>query len=344
MPPVVYEIIALAMRYWFALLGVLIVWLAFSWLRKDQQQTRKRLKNLLDAGTIGVLTVVLGSDELKTDYTLPVPCEGSLGFLRTCDVVVPVNNVQPEHLYFSFENGKGLFIYPRKNCPCTVDGVELFSRRDGRRHPMVHCSVLSVGDAVLRLQLFDGLDVPAHALHRLDAWYKQDPWAVPEDELSPPGNLDAYPVQPHGMPPFPQGEGTYQSAVPPFPQGVAPPFPQGNGTYQHMAAPLPQENRAFQRVAAPYPHGNEPYQRMVPPYPQENKPYPYGAASYPQGNGAYPSVEPPFPQREVPPFPENAGAFYPPPAAPVMQPRSRHRRQERRWREDGLSETENYDG
>ena len=52
----IYEVLALAMRYFFTLLGVMIVWRAVSWLRKDRKQTHKRLKQLPDAGTIGIFT------------------------------------------------------------------------------------------------------------------------------------------------------------------------------------------------------------------------------------------------------------------------------------------------
>lgn len=162
----VYEVISLAARYWFTLLGVLIVWRSFRWLRKDRKAKHRRLKQLPDAGMIGELVVLEGSDELPAGTALPLPREGTLGRLRTCDVTVPVPGVAPCHLDFSFQNGKGLLIYPRVRCLAQVDGDELNSRSKARNYPMHHGSRLTVGDAVLRLRLFVGLETEQHAAAR----------------------------------------------------------------------------------------------------------------------------------------------------------------------------------
>ena len=155
----VYEVLSLAMRYFFVFYGVMIVWRAFSWLRKDRKLKHKRLKQLPDAGTIGILTVEEGSKHLKPGEVIPVPHEGVLGYLRTCDVVVPVDDVATMHLDFTFVDGKGLYIYPRRGCEAVVDGVPLTSRRESSRYPMQHGSILQIGQAVLRLGVFAGLDV-----------------------------------------------------------------------------------------------------------------------------------------------------------------------------------------
>ena len=107
MPDEIYEIISLAARYWFALLGLLIVWRSFSWLRKDRRAKHRRLRQLPDAGMIGELVVLHGSDELPEGTAIPVPREGVLGFVRTCDVVVPVEGVARQHIDFTFQDGKG---------------------------------------------------------------------------------------------------------------------------------------------------------------------------------------------------------------------------------------------
>ena len=168
-----FMILSKLMSYVFAFLGVMIVWRTFSWLRKDRRQTHKRLKALPDAGTIGVMTVLQGSDELPEGTVLPVPFEGVLGFVRTCDVVIPVDDVVAQHLDFTFRNGKGLYIYPRRGCPTAVDGVTLDSAADSRRYPMQHGSILCVGNAVLQLGVFAGLDVAQFS----GAWQPQEPGA-----------------------------------------------------------------------------------------------------------------------------------------------------------------------
>ncbi len=147
------------MRYFFTFLGVMIVWRSFSWLRKDRRLKHRRLKQLPDAGTIGILTVHEGGRHLKPGEIIPVPHEGVLGYLRTCDVVVPVEDVATLHLDFTFVDGKGLYIHPRRGCEARVDGFLITTRREANEHPMQHGSILEVGQAVLQLGVFAGLNV-----------------------------------------------------------------------------------------------------------------------------------------------------------------------------------------
>lgn len=163
MPENIYEIISLGARYWFALLGVLIVWRAFRWLRKDRRANHRRLRQLPDAGMIGEMVVLEGSDELPEGTAIPVPRAGVLGFVRGCDVVVPVDGVAAHHLDFTFQDGKGLLLFPLRGATCYVDDVELTHRSKTKKHPMCHGSRLQVGGAVLRLRLFAGLDAEYRA-------------------------------------------------------------------------------------------------------------------------------------------------------------------------------------
>lgn len=177
MPDNIYEIISLAARYWFALLGLVIVWRSFSWLRKDRRAKHKRLKHLPDAGMIGEMIVLEGSDELPEGTAIPVPRAGVLGFLRTCDVTVPVNGVAGKHIDFVFQDGKGLLLFPLRRQSCVMDGVELTCRSKTKKHPMYHGSRLQVGEAVLRLRLFAGLDTEYHPV------YEERPQPLPFDDL-----------------------------------------------------------------------------------------------------------------------------------------------------------------
>ena len=70
MPDEIYEIIALAARYWFLFLMVLIAWRSYRWYARDRKKYKKRLKLLPDAGYIGELVVVQG-DEIVTRRHLP---------------------------------------------------------------------------------------------------------------------------------------------------------------------------------------------------------------------------------------------------------------------------------
>ncbi len=158
----VYEVLSLGMRYWFVFLGVMIVLRAFIWLMKDRRARHQRLRQVPDAGLIGELAVLRGSDELPEGMLIPMPYEGTLGFVRTADVVVPVDGVAGQHLDFSFQPHVGLLVYPRRRRRCEVDGFAITGSRSARRTPMVHGSVLTVGDAQLQLRLFAGLDTMPH--------------------------------------------------------------------------------------------------------------------------------------------------------------------------------------
>lgn len=192
------------MRYFFTFFGVMIVWRAFSWLRKDRRATHRRLRQLPDAGTIGILTVEQGSKSLPAGSVIPVPHEGVMGYLRTCDVVVPVEDVATEHLAFTFRDGEGLYILPYRGCEAVVDGTLLESRRDGLRHPMQHGSTLMIGQAVLRLGVFAGLNVQEA---RAVMYYPEyAPVEQPADPLYQPEQAPyAPPYQPVNPPPQWQG-------------------------------------------------------------------------------------------------------------------------------------------
>ncbi len=224
----IYEVLALAMRYFFTLMGVMIVWRAFSWLRKDRKLKHRRLKQLPDAGTIGILTVEAGSKQLKPGEVIPVPYEGVLGYLRTCDVVVPVDDVATMHLDFTFIDGKGLYIYPRRGCEAIVDGMPLVTRGDSRRYPMQHGSTLEIGQAVLRLGVFAGLNVKE----------AQPLPFTPEEEYSD-GETYVPPLPPPAYPPYPSQQGyppyqqaPYQPQNPPAQPPYAPPFQPMNTPWQ----------------------------------------------------------------------------------------------------------------
>lgn len=275
MPDDLYEILSLGMRYWFLLLGALIVWRSFRWLRKDRREKHRRLRQLPDAGMIGELVVLVGSDELPEGTAIPVPREGVLGFLRTCDVVVPVSGVAGHHIDFSFQDGKGLLITPWRGQTCQVDADELTHRSRASRYPMHHGSRLFVGDAVLRLRLFAGLETSAHAAFAPDApendappaaaWqdtpyvYHQQPAAWGDTGRFTP--LNGQQPGPYGPAP---GQAPYQN---PYAQPWQEPNPQ---PYQEPYTPPYQEPYAAQQPAwldSGYPQGEQrPMVNMPPTY------------------------------------------------------------------------------
>ncbi len=153
-----YEVLSLAARYLFTLLGIIIVLRAFFWLLSEGAETRRRLRRLPDAGMIGEMLVLHGGAGLEEGAAIPVPWEGVLGSVRSCDITVPCDGVRPSHLSFSYQVGLGLIIRPMSGCEVAVDSVLLDCRSDAKAHPMVHGSFLQVGQALLRLRVFAGLE------------------------------------------------------------------------------------------------------------------------------------------------------------------------------------------
>lgn len=221
-----YELIALGMRYWFALLGVIIVLRSFLWLRRDRRAERRRLRRLPDAGIVGELVVVTGSRELPEGAILSLPWEGVMGFNRGCDVVIPCPGVGARHLDFSFEERRGLLLTLRRRCTCEVDGELLTPRSKARKHPMLHGSILKIGQAELRLRVFAGIDVEHH-VQLAEELPPQPGSAAPYAPPMPPVP-DYLPMQ-QPYPPYPQPPIQGWQAPPPQswqqPVPVPPPMP-----------------------------------------------------------------------------------------------------------------------
>jgi len=162
-----YELLALGARYWFVFLGVVIVWRSFKWLRKDAKIRRKRLRQLPDAGLVGELVVLAGSEALPPGSVIPLPREGTLGSVRSCDVSIPCSGVASRHGDFRFENGVGLILTPAPSLTFVVDGEEPVPHQ--REWVMHHGSRLVIGDALLRIRLFMGLETARSAAFQQDA-------------------------------------------------------------------------------------------------------------------------------------------------------------------------------
>ena len=154
-----YRILWIVSRYLFAFLFLLLFLFAFFWLLTEQRNRRERLQNLPGAGTVGELIVLSGSRNLPENTWFPVPREGILGSVRSCDLVVPCSGVRSQHLDFSWQDGLGLLLYPRSGCEILVNGVPATCRTDAKAVPMTHGSILQIGQAVLRLHLFAALDI-----------------------------------------------------------------------------------------------------------------------------------------------------------------------------------------
>ena len=236
-----YNAIFLVSHWLFAFFTLMLLLFAFAWHRSDRKERRNRFKNLPGAGTVGELVVLSGSDELPPDTWFPVPREGVLGSLRSCDLVIPCPGVQSQHLDFSWQDGSGLLVRPRAGCDVFVDGAPVSRRGAYADAPLVHGSLLQVGTAVLRLNLFSALS------HTNQSFVPQSPSSVPEQQTwMPPAAQNPYAASQVWYAPPDQGSAPGQP-VPPLPPEVqAPPVqpqteqPQAD---QQSAQPQPAQRR-----------------------------------------------------------------------------------------------------
>ena len=164
MPDNIYEVLAQGARYWFLFWMALIVWRSWRWYRKDRRAAKKRLKLLPDAGFVGEMVVVEGGGVLERGAALAVPREGTLGALRTNDLFIPADGIDSRHLWFRFDDRKGLMVQPFGKCAVLVDDRPFESRHQPLY--MAHGSWLTVGSVQMRLRLFAGFESVGHAQRR----------------------------------------------------------------------------------------------------------------------------------------------------------------------------------
>ena len=204
---------------------------------------------LAATGTLDLsnLSLKLGDANLNEDrvYTLATAAEIT-GKFR--DEVLPNRwrtFAQPTKVTLAYANGTGLMIRPRGGCEALIDGVPVSRRGAWADAPLTHGSVLQVGDAVLRLQLFSALS------HTNRSFTPYTPvsapnaggWAIPPQV--PPAAARAWQAPPAPVPPLqdlsavpPSVPGPYQSDP-----GQVPPVAEQPGQVPRES-PVPRRNRA----------------------------------------------------------------------------------------------------
>ena len=231
--PEIWNVISLASRWLFAFFALMLLFFAFSWHHSERKERRERFKNLPGAGTVGEFIVLSGSDQLPLNTWFPVPREGVLGSLRSCDLVVPCPGVRSQHLDFSWQDGTGLLVRPRIGCEVLVDGVPVSRRGEYADTPIQHGSLLQVGNAVLRLQVFSALSNTNRIFTQQSPAPGPGAWLPP---VQPPAAVP--PVQSFPVPPQPE--------QPPVPDYVPAPMPvpeQPSLPEQPQQAPVPRRRR-----------------------------------------------------------------------------------------------------
>ncbi len=236
----IYEVLALAMRYFFTAMGVLIVLRAFSWLRKDRKIKHQRIEQLSNAGIIGNFIIQIPESSASYNHHPFVAYEGTLGSHRSCDCHVPAEGIAAVHADYFFTDREGLYVVPRHGCAILIDGECITSRRQAMAHPMVQYSTLEIGDAVLQLRVLDSLQLPSrhpapYSPYEPDfydrfgspapgpylppdgerPWQQEMPWPREEEQIPryiPQGYQPPMP----GMPPYPPANPPVQPPCPPL--------------------------------------------------------------------------------------------------------------------------------
>ena len=221
-------------------LAILCVLFILFWLLSDSRSRHESLRSLPGSGTVGELVVLSGSRDLDPNTWFPVPREGILGSVRSCDLVIPCPGVQPKHLDFSWEDGVGLLIHPRSGCEALVNGIPLTCRTKAASAPLTHGSLLQVGSAVLRLHLFAALDNTSAPVRQTTAVYPQQ-FPLPRPVYEP-----APDSVPYGTVPVV----TQESQVPPFPSSFIPESPAPD-TFRIQPAQEEQADPPVQRAEIP---------------------------------------------------------------------------------------------
>ncbi len=149
MPTQVYELLSLYMRYIFILLLGIIALRSYIWLARDHHAHMKEMRKLPDAGLVGELVIQ------RSGRTLPLPREGTMGASRNCDIYLKRSKAARLHATIRFIEGKGVKIIPHRRYQVVLDGRILHNQ--GYAY---HGSIIEIGDCVMRVRLFAGLNIP----------------------------------------------------------------------------------------------------------------------------------------------------------------------------------------
>ena len=155
-----YELLALAMRYVFAGLIVLIVARAWYGASVDSQRATKLRRLSPDTGIIGELLVTDGGERAKPGMRYPVTLEGTIGSNRRADIRIRHSSIRRRHAIYQMTD-EGFFVRGHANIR-VGDGTGRFARelllKDGDH--------LQVGGVTLMLVLTDGGSPDADPLRR----------------------------------------------------------------------------------------------------------------------------------------------------------------------------------
>ena len=149
-----FEILALAMRYVFAGLMLLIVLRAWRITAIDSRRARKLRRLSPDTGVVGEMLVVEGGERARTGMRYPVTLEGTMGSGRRADVRVRHSSVRSRHAFYQMTR-EGLFVRGHASARLR-DGAG----RVARELTLGDGDVLQLGAVKMMLVLSDGGGAP----------------------------------------------------------------------------------------------------------------------------------------------------------------------------------------
>ena len=153
-----YELLALAARYWFAALAVLIAFRGWRACVQDNRRARRLRDWQGGAGCVGELVLVDDGTKRrrKKPQTWQVPAEAVLGSGGAADIRLKGRDIQKRHIFMTYRPGE-MVLHPVNGAPFTArslpDGTHVL--RDG--------DALRVGKMKLTMVFFDAEDAARKA-------------------------------------------------------------------------------------------------------------------------------------------------------------------------------------
>lgn len=188
----VYEIIALAARYFFAAIMLLIVVRAWKITIVDSRRAASLRRLSPETGVCGEFLVVQGHGRAKDGMRYPVIREGLIGSSRKADIRLRSSSVRRVHAFFEL-TPKGLRLRAQR-------GARLFNARGNARRELLlgDGSRITIGQVELLLILTEAVGAPTEV-------QDEGLFDVPDDSpvLSPrPAGRRAAPSEPEASAPL----------------------------------------------------------------------------------------------------------------------------------------------
>lgn len=185
-----YELLALAMRYGFAALMVLIVLRAWRITVVDSRRAAKLRRLSPDTGIIGEMMVVNGSERARPGMHYPVTLEGTIGSSRRSDIRIRHSTVRPRHAIYQMTD-EGLFVRGHANARLR-DGHGRLARelllRDGE--------ILRMGQVGLMLVLTEADNAPEEMNRSILRRRRHAEDEIPDDEGFDDGIFETFDPEP----------------------------------------------------------------------------------------------------------------------------------------------------